>query len=118
MSAKTMAASNENRRIGCRVASAALAGSRQKLMKSDVSARRALYSGRYRPAWRMNQMGGRSSRSPASTLSRAGCSCGGRSADGAETDPDMRVLNPLLGQGSRRAVLSPSLEKILIDWNR
>ena len=36
MSAKTMAASKGNRRIGCSVTSAAISGLRQKAMKSDA----------------------------------------------------------------------------------
>ena len=64
ISAKTMAASKANRRMGCRVTSAAFTGSRQKETKSDVVARRAWYSGSDRPAWRMNQIGGRSATSP------------------------------------------------------
>ncbi len=72
MSAKTMAASSGKRRIGCMVASAAISGFRQKRMKSlarDLSSR---YSGRYRPAWRISQIGGLGSTSPARALKRSG----------------------------------------------
>ena len=49
MSAKTMAASNGKRRIGCSVASAAISGLRQKAMKSAALARSSRYSGSERP---------------------------------------------------------------------
>ena len=50
MSANTIAPSIANRRIGCRVASAAISGLRQKAMKFGAFARSARYSGRDRPA--------------------------------------------------------------------
>ena len=67
MSAKTIAASKGNRRSGWSVASAAISGFRQKAMKSGAWALSARYSGRYRPAWRMNQTGGLDCRSPLRT---------------------------------------------------
>jgi hypothetical protein len=72
MSAKTMAASNGKRRIGCRVASAAISGLWQKAMKPPALARSSWYSGSERPAWRMNQIGGRSRVSPASARNSLG----------------------------------------------
>src|SRR5689334_22267626 len=53
--------------MGCRVTSAAFSEFRQKSMKVGSVARTARYSGRYRPAWRMNQTGGRSALWPSRT---------------------------------------------------
>ena len=53
-----MAASKPNRRIGCRVTSAASAGVLHS-SRNDTFLRTSRYSGRYRPAWRIIHSGGR-----------------------------------------------------------
>src|SRR5580658_580379 len=65
MSENRIAASIPNRRIGCKVTSAANSGVRQRVTKSPALFRTARYSGRYRPAWRISHQGGRTSVSPA-----------------------------------------------------
>ena len=54
--------------MGCSVTSAAFSGFRQNEMKSGVVARTSRYSGKCRPAWRMNQMGSGRTASPASVF--------------------------------------------------
>src|SRR5690348_14696264 len=66
MSENRIAASIPNRRIGCRVASAASSGVRQNAMKLSARARNARYSGRYRPAWRISHHGVRLTGAPVS----------------------------------------------------
>ena len=56
MSLKKIAASTPWRRTGCRVTSAAKAGSRMRSSKR-LPARNARYSGNERPAWRINHTG-------------------------------------------------------------
>ena len=63
MSEKKMAASTPWRRTGCSVISAASAGVRQA-SSIPVPSRAARYSGRDRPAWRMNHTGRCSAGSP------------------------------------------------------
>jgi hypothetical protein len=64
MSLNRIAPSMRKRRIGCSVTSAASTGAVQRAMKSPAVARTVRYSGRYRPAWRINQMGGGHTASP------------------------------------------------------
>ena len=82
-------------------------------MKSDVSARRALYSGRYRPAWRMNQIGGRCSCSPARTLRKGLWDEGDAATVGWEAGkgPVMEALKPHIGQGSSWGFSYPYFEE-------
>ena len=56
MSLKKIAASTPNRRTGCRVISVTRSGRKQE-SSIAMPSRRARYSGRARPAWRMNQTG-------------------------------------------------------------
>src|SRR5690349_2664278 len=63
MSENRIAASTPWRRTGCIVISQVRSGVRQAC-SIPVSARSARYSGSERPAWRMNQTGSRSGRSP------------------------------------------------------
>ena len=67
ISEKTIAASNPNRRMGCSVTSVARSGSRQRSRNERTSVRIARYSGRYRPAWRISQIGGGCADFPSST---------------------------------------------------
>jgi hypothetical protein len=53
--------------MGCSVTSAAKSGVVQREMKSPAMARVARYSGKYRPAWRINHTGGGQTGSPAKT---------------------------------------------------
>ena len=59
MSEKIMPASNGYRRSGCRVTSVASSGV-WHIVRNECWLRSARYSGRYRPACRMNHTGGRS----------------------------------------------------------
>ena len=52
-----MAASSGKRSSGCSVTSVASAGVFASARKLPAFARVLLYSGRYRPAWRMSQIG-------------------------------------------------------------
>ena len=97
-----MAALKGNRRMGCSVASAAASGFRQKLMKSGDFARSARYSGRYRPAWRMNQTGGRSNRSPARARRNFGPAPGTADGSGDGAAGESFVMARLSGKGARR----------------
>ena len=72
MSLNRIAASRSKRRTGCNVTSAASGEFTQRLMKSPASARSARYSGKYRPAWRISQIGGGHTFSPESTRNRVG----------------------------------------------
>ncbi|CAO5243913.1 hypothetical protein FAGKG844_340019 [Frankia sp. AgKG'84/4] len=63
MSEKKIAASGRNRRTGCMVISVISAGSRHE-SSIPTRVRRSRYSGRTRPAWRMNHTGVVSGRSP------------------------------------------------------
>jgi hypothetical protein len=58
MSEKTMAASNPNRLIGWSVTSAASSGLRQRSRNDPTLVLISRYSGKYRPACRINQTGG------------------------------------------------------------
>ena len=71
MSENKIAASNPNRRIGCSVTSAASFGAKHISSMLPTVLRIAMYSGRYRPAWRIIQTGGTAWRLPSST-SRSG----------------------------------------------
>src|SRR5471030_1647395 len=57
MSEKRIAASSGKRSSGCRVTSVAYAGLLASARKLPARFRVALYSGRYRPAWRISQTG-------------------------------------------------------------
>ena len=56
MSENRIAASTPYRRTGCRVSSAD-SGASAMAVRMEPAPRAALYSGRARPAWRMNQTG-------------------------------------------------------------
>ena len=73
MSENRMAASTPCRRTGCRVISQANSGVRQAASMA-VSARSARYSGRDRPAWRMNQTGSRDGVPPRAATSSGAAS--------------------------------------------
>ena len=87
MSEKKTAASTPWRRTGWSVISAASAGSRQtSSMLRPARSRSARYSGRLRPACRMNHTGVRSGRAPVSARSRAGATSAANSPEfGAES---------------------------------
>src|SRR5580698_5123070 len=67
ISEKMTAASKLKRRIGCSVISAAYSGVKQRSRKPPALARSSRYSGKYRPACRIIQIGGTFWRRPAST---------------------------------------------------
>src|SRR5512143_2697657 len=73
MSENRMAASTPRRRTGWSVISQASSGVRHEARKSCRS-RSSRYSGRYRPAWRMIQVGVRSTASPAQARRKRGAS--------------------------------------------
>ena len=64
MSENKIAASKPNRSIGCMVTSQANSGVLQSVKKSPACLRVARYSGKYRPACRITQIGVRSTFSP------------------------------------------------------
>src|SRR3954454_1681495 len=67
MSEKMIAASKLKRRIGCNVTSAAYSGVKHRSRKLPALARNSRYSGKYRPACRIIQIGGTGCRRPEST---------------------------------------------------
>src|SRR3954469_7300369 len=87
MSLKKMAASTPCRRTGCTVISAASSGVRQA-SSIAVPARDARYSGRERPACRMNHTGGITCRSPA--YARSSGAGAGVGSVGTERHPPIR----------------------------
>src|SRR5229473_6238362 len=62
-----IAASKLKRRIGCSVTSAANSGVKHRSRKPPALARTSRYSGKYRPAWRIIQIGGTFCLRPEST---------------------------------------------------
>src|SRR5713226_9660290 len=70
ISEKMIAASKLKRRIGCSVTSAANSGVKHRSRKPPALARTSRYSGRYRPAWRISQIGGSFCLRPESTSSK------------------------------------------------
>src|ERR1700722_17522354 len=71
ISEKMIAASKLKRRIGCSVISAAYSGVKHRSRKPPALARNSRYSGRYRPACRIIQIGGTAWRRPESTSMKA-----------------------------------------------
>ena len=70
MSENNIAASKPNRLSGCWVASNARSGVKQKSKKFLDFDRISRYSGKYRPAWRINQHGGGETTSPSSAFKK------------------------------------------------
>src|ERR1700743_816398 len=67
ISEKMIAASKLKRRIGCSVTSDAYSGVKHKSRKLPALARNSRYSGKYRPACRIIQIGGTACPRPEST---------------------------------------------------
>src|SRR5262249_25205132 len=75
ISENRIAASKPNRRTGCNVTSPASTGLKHRSRNDPAFARTSRYSGRYRPACRMSQIGTCAALLLASTSSRPGYAC-------------------------------------------
>ena len=110
MSEKRMAASTPCRRTGCRVISVTRSGSWQA-SSIAVPARSARYSGRDRPAWRMNQTGVRLTGRPRAARTRSESSGRGRVTTG---HPPRRWVTGC-GASGRPRHLSPAAYPALVE---